>query len=180
MPTATKTRKTRDSKPSTPEPPPLRESDGGTACKWTESKLIHGEGDRHGHPFELMAWHREFLWRWFERGPRRYPALVVYRGSDRCGAWRFEDRDVGGAWRIWRCRARKGSGVIQLRWSTCDIARASAPNSCAAQATLGTLQCSPTLIDDRGRVGPPLPRADENRSRSLRGPPKRQDFGILA
>jgi len=31
-----------------------------------EQTLIHGEGDRYGQRFELLPWHREFLWRWFE------------------------------------------------------------------------------------------------------------------
>lgn len=54
---------------STPEPPSadnLRTSKGGVACRWMERMLIHGEGDRYGQRFELLPWHREFLWRWFE------------------------------------------------------------------------------------------------------------------
>lgn len=70
MPTTTKPRRrTRGSGSSTSEPPPLRSSLGGTACKWMEEKLVHGEGDRYGRPLELLDWHREFLWRWFEQDP---------------------------------------------------------------------------------------------------------------
>lgn len=31
--------------------------------------LIHGEGDLFGKPYQLLPWHREFLWRWFELDP---------------------------------------------------------------------------------------------------------------
>lgn len=31
--------------------------------------LVHGEGDRHGRPYELLPWHREFNWRWWELDP---------------------------------------------------------------------------------------------------------------
>lgn len=31
--------------------------------------LIHGEGDRFAQPFQLLPWHRDFLWRWYELDP---------------------------------------------------------------------------------------------------------------
>jgi phage terminase large subunit-like protein len=63
----TTTKPTPDSASSTS--PKLRESLGGQACKWMEKYLIHGEGDRFGKPYRLLAWQREWLWRWFEVDP---------------------------------------------------------------------------------------------------------------
>lgn len=34
-----------------------------------EKYLIHGEGDRFGDRYQLLPWHREFLWRWYELDP---------------------------------------------------------------------------------------------------------------
>lgn len=63
------------------DPPALRESLGGIACKWAEKNLVHGEGDLYGKPYRLLPWQREFLWRWYEVDP--------------AGGWWHEDALVG-------------------------------------------------------------------------------------
>lgn len=40
--------------------------------------LIHGEGDRHGQPYRLLPWQREFAWRWFELDPLDGPEYFWY------------------------------------------------------------------------------------------------------
>ena len=80
----TKTPASRPSKP--PEPPILRESHGGLACRWMESVLIHGEGDRYGEPYQLLPWHREFLWRWYELDAER---------AGTTSPWWYEEALVG-------------------------------------------------------------------------------------
>ena len=37
--------------------------------------LIHGEGDLYGRRYQLLPWHREFLWRWYELDPSPEPDL---------------------------------------------------------------------------------------------------------
>ena len=47
---------------STPPPP----SWGGLICRWIETNLVHGEGDKFGQPFRLEPWQRAFIWRLYE------------------------------------------------------------------------------------------------------------------
>lgn len=48
-----------------------------------ERLLIHGEGDKFGDPYQLLPWHRDFLWRWYEVDP------------DDPGKWWYEEALVG-------------------------------------------------------------------------------------
>lgn len=56
----------------------LRKSLGGYAERWIQTFLIHGEGDRYGLPFELLDWHRDWLWRWYELDPAGEPMSPWY------------------------------------------------------------------------------------------------------
>jgi phage terminase large subunit-like protein len=40
---------------------------GGTACRWIERNLVHGEGDFYGEAFHLTDDQQRFLWRWYEQ-----------------------------------------------------------------------------------------------------------------
>lgn len=51
------------SSPITTPPPP---SWGGLVCRWIETNLVHGEGDKFGEPFRLEPWQRAFIWRLYE------------------------------------------------------------------------------------------------------------------
>lgn len=41
-------------------------SHGAIVCRWMESCLVHGEGDRFGEPFRLRPEQKLFLYRWYE------------------------------------------------------------------------------------------------------------------
>jgi len=47
-----------------PTPPPP--SWGGLICRWIETNLVHGEGDKFGEAFRLEPWQRAFIWRLYE------------------------------------------------------------------------------------------------------------------
>jgi phage terminase large subunit-like protein len=51
-------------------------SEGGIACDWIEKRIVCGEGDWYGMPFELRKDQQEFVYEWYS-----------YCGN--CGWWRF-------------------------------------------------------------------------------------------
>ena len=51
---------------SSPIPTPPPPSWGGLICRWIETNLVHGEGDKFGDPFRLEPWQRAFIWRLYE------------------------------------------------------------------------------------------------------------------
>ena len=51
------------SSPISSPPPP---SWGGLVCRWIETNLVHGEGDKFGEPFRLEPWQRAYIWRIYE------------------------------------------------------------------------------------------------------------------
>jgi phage terminase large subunit-like protein len=38
-------------------------------CRWIETNLVHGEGDKFGEPFRLEPWQRAYIWRIYEYDP---------------------------------------------------------------------------------------------------------------